>query len=84
MREAQARCDSKEFAQWKEYYKLEPWGAERADWGRAIIAQLISASHGGGARDLRDFMAYPPEKQPQSMKQQKLIAKAIAARHKDD
>jgi hypothetical protein len=83
VREAQARCDAKEFAEWRVFYGLEPWGPERADIGRAIIAQLIFASHGGTKAKVEDFMAYPPEKQPQSVAQQKLVAQAIAAAHQD-
>ncbi|MBP7638093.1 MAG: DUF4035 domain-containing protein [Kiritimatiellae bacterium] len=57
MREAQARCDSREFAEWMAYRTLSPWGQERGDLQAALIASLIARTMGGSkSTDLNDFM----------------------------
>jgi hypothetical protein len=57
--EAQARCSSREFAEWAAYYRLEPWGEERADLRSGIIAHLIAGalSKKGRYPKLGDFLA---------------------------
>ena len=42
MRELWLRMDAREFAQWKAYYQLEPFGAERDNLHAGIIASAIS------------------------------------------
>jgi len=52
--EAQARVDSREFAEWMAIFKLSPWGEERTELSRgqltAIVANFMSAA---GADDRR-------------------------------
>ena len=33
---------STEFVQWKEYYRLEPFGEERADYRMGVIASILA------------------------------------------
>lgn len=58
MREAQTRIDSREFAEWRCYYELEPWGEERADLRAGIIASTVYNIGKGKGRMLSpaDFM----------------------------
>lgn len=46
--------------EWAAYYRLEPWGEDRADARTAIVAAVVhNVSHRrGGARPVRDFMAH--------------------------
>jgi hypothetical protein len=39
--EIQERIDAREFAEWMAYYRLEPWGEERADMRMAVEASSI-------------------------------------------
>ena len=36
------RCNSREFAEWRAFFELEPWGEERADLRAGIIASTIA------------------------------------------
>ncbi len=55
--EAMLRCDSKEFALWVAYYRIDPWGESRADLRAGIMASTVANV---GVRDSRfkpsDFM----------------------------
>ena len=42
MREAQCRCDAREFAEWMAFYRLEPWGEQRGDLRIGILAAVVA------------------------------------------
>lgn len=45
-----AEMSSRHVAEWMAYYRLEPWGEERADRRSAIIATTIANIHRGKNR----------------------------------
>jgi len=54
-----ARCDSREFAEWRAFYELEPWGDDRADLRAGIVASTIAnVNRGKGQKAFNpgDFM----------------------------
>lgn len=59
LKECQRDVDSREFAYWKAWYRIEPFGEERADYRSAIIACTIANAHrqkGRSAFKIDDFM----------------------------
>lgn len=53
------RTSGQELAEWEAYYRLEPWGEERADLRSGVLASLIcNALRGksGKTRKPQDFM----------------------------
>lgn len=81
--EAKDSIDSNEFAHWLAYYKLEPWGEERADLRQAytscIIANLF-LSKGQKAYEVADFM-YKSEDGKQkvmSIKEMEMVCRMMA------
>lgn len=57
MREAQTRIDSREFAEWRAYYQLEPWGREMEILGRlAWMFWQVNRSGNGGPTEPEDFL----------------------------
>lgn len=50
LKEAMCRCDSKEFALWVAYYRIDPWGESRADLRTGIVASTVANV---GTRDSR-------------------------------
>ena len=44
VREAQARCNSAEFAEWCAAYQLDPWGPERTDLNFAMLACVVAST----------------------------------------
>ena len=59
VREAQARCDSHEYAEWQAKYEIDPWGEDRADLRAGIIASTIANVNRESKRKAfvpRDFM----------------------------
>lgn len=64
-----SRIDSRELSEWMAFYKLEPWGDERADLRIAILASLYAnANRKKGQAPFKpsDFIPRfePPEEQP--------------------
>ena len=51
--------DAREFAEWRAYYRLEPWGEDRGDLRTAILAWLLAPTLLRGPRQWRvkDFLA---------------------------
>lgn len=45
--ELQATLSAAEWAEWKAFWRIEPWGDVRADWHNAILAYYIYAAHAG-------------------------------------
>lgn len=59
VREAQRRCDAREFNEWLAYYRLEPWGEERDDLRSGIVASVIANCFRGKGQKAfkpKDFM----------------------------
>ena len=59
-----------EFAEWYEFYRLDPWGEERADWRAGMIASVLAnVNRGKKGRTFKpeDFM---PEFGPKETAQQ--------------
>lgn len=79
-RRAMCEIDAAEFAYWCAYYRLEPWGEDRADTRAAIVAATIAASHGGKNVKVENFMAHKPDRtKPKTLKQWANIAKFLKA-----
>lgn len=54
-----AQMTSRQFAEWQAYYRLEPWGEERADLRSGIIAATFANAHrakGAKPAKAEDFM----------------------------
>ena len=54
-----SRCDSREYAEWRALYELDPWGEERADLRAGIIASTIANVNRGKSQKVfspGDFM----------------------------
>ena len=53
-----SRCDSREYAEWRALYELDPWGEERADLRAGIIASTIANVNRGKGKSFSpgDFM----------------------------
>jgi len=53
------RMSGQELTEWEAYYRLEPWGEERADLRSGVVAALISNAFrgkGGKVQKPQDFM----------------------------
>ena len=48
---------AREFAEWRAYYRLEPWGETRADARAAQTGMWLAALAGSKGRRLKDFLA---------------------------
>ena len=90
VREAQARCDSREFAEWVAFDQLNPFGQHRVlVLLSELCAMFFNANTDDKTRKLRpaDFMPYMkiPKQKPQTVDQQKdnleLIARAMGMKH---
>ncbi len=42
VRELLARIDARELAEWQAYFRLEPFGEERADWRQAQTTAMLA------------------------------------------
>lgn len=59
VREMLDTMSSNELTEWQAFFKIEPWGEDRADWRSAQIAALIYTANKGKRspkREVRDFM----------------------------
>lgn len=81
--EAKRRCTMREFVQWQAYYRLEPFGEERADLRNAIVACVIANAHRGKGRSfrVRDFMPTFDRRPQQTPQEMETVFRAFAARH---
>ena len=54
----QGEISSREFAEWMAYYRLEPYGEERADLRNARLLAMLATVNGDGSKDYSaaDFM----------------------------
>jgi len=77
VREAQARMDAREFAEWLAYERLTgPLGGERGDLHTAIVAATVHNMWAKKPKKLRDFI---PEwhKRPKSWQEQLVTLDSI-------
>jgi hypothetical protein len=82
--ELQARMSSREFAEWIEFYGLEPFGEERADVRSAIVASTIANANRDAKKrkkpwTVEDFMPKfgQPAKRQQTWQQQLAIVEML-------
>ena len=84
LQEAMSRCDSRQYAEWRAYYEVEPWGEERADLRSAIIACTIANVHRGKGKAFEpgDFMPEfdKPAKKQQTAAEMAAVMTTFAAR----
>ena len=83
VRQAQREIDSREFAEWIAYDRIDPFGEERADWRvgqlTAMVANLFT-KRGQAKAKATDFM-YQDKPKRQTLAQQRSIFAAFAAAH---
>ena len=75
-----AEFDSHELGEWMAYYRLEPWGEERADIRAAIVARTVASQWAKEVPKLQAFMPFL-EQEEQSFAEMKGVlgsAKRIA------
>ncbi|MDQ7019612.1 MAG: DUF4035 domain-containing protein [Robiginitomaculum sp.] len=67
VRELLARIDARELAEWQAYYRLEPFGEERADWRQAqTTAMIANVNLGKDAHPIEaDIFMYGHEPEPE-------------------
>jgi hypothetical protein len=60
VREMLARIDSRELAEWMQYYAIDPFGTERNDLQSGIVASTIANANSGKGKAFQpsDFMPY--------------------------
>lgn len=63
VRELESELSAKEFMEWLEYDRLEPFGTVRDNWHAAVIASMSLAPHtkDGKAPSLSQFFYVDPE-----------------------
>ena len=72
-----SRCNARQFAEWRAYYQIEPWGEERADLRAGIIASTIAnVNRGKGQKAFMpsDFMPDFDRKPKQPMSDEQMFA----------
>ena len=77
VRELLSRIDSRELSEWFAYYRLNPWGQERADLRAGTIAATVANAMGCGGFKPSDFMPTygpPPEEKPKTLEELKSAA----------
>ncbi len=72
---------SRQFAEWMAFYRLEPWGEERADLRAGIVASTIANSNRGKGQKPFKPQQFMPEFEPETEEQAaaRLMARAMAA-----
>lgn len=81
VREAQDKISSSEFAEWMEYYRIQPFGERRVDEHNAWLCYWTYTTMCGNDRDPEDFMLRNEER-VQSVDEKMTILQAIAAQAK--
>ena len=58
VKELNQRMDSRELSEWMAYYRIEPFGEERADLRQAQTSAILANVHrsDGKAFEVKDFM----------------------------
>jgi len=65
VREAQKRCDSREFAEWQVEYQDRPWGEDRDDLRIAQLCALVARGLGDKKAKVSDWMFSDQQKKQQ-------------------
>lgn len=55
VREAQARIDSREFAEWIAYMRIEPTHSDKSDWQTAHIVYALASIYGKTSAKIDDY-----------------------------
>ena len=76
--EAQARINAREFAGWKAYYDLEPFGQDRGDAGSAMVAYTVALCNGAKDAKPSDFLPQFGEAHPAKASGNQILSKAKA------
>jgi len=66
VRELLSRVGSDEITEWAAYFRLDPFGEERADLRAGIVASAIANTMGGGKRTYQPSEFMPKFGEPQS------------------
>lgn len=74
--ELQERVDATQFAEWRAYYELEPFGQDRGDIPAAIIAREVARQLSGKEVPLEAFI--PTFEPPKKATGEEMLAKARA------
>lgn len=77
--EAQARISTPEFVAWQEFYSLEPFGEQFADYRNAQMCALFATAHGDKQYKPLDFM-WDPDPKPEPSVEQTMNALTHQAR----
>ena len=83
VREILARIDSRELAEWMQYYALSPFGDERQDLQAGIIACTIANANSAKGKSFKpeDFMPYATEQREQTTDDMKALLNTMAGEH---
>jgi hypothetical protein len=71
VREARRRCDAPEFALWRAYFEIDPWGEERADLRAGFTSAILVNAHSKkGSRRAKptDFLLSKKAEESQTVK----------------
>ena len=78
VREAQERCDSREFTEWMAYYLVEPWGHE-SDWLRTgRTCEVVASVFGGKGGKKLEPSDFVPQFGPHQFPTQKQLKSRVA------
>ena len=67
VRELLLRMDARELAEWEVFYRLDPWGEQRADLRNGILCALVAAFAGAKKPPKpKDFMTHPDPEPPRA------------------
>ena len=79
VRRLQHTLDAREFAEWKCYFGLEPFGQDRSDIGAAMVAYTVAGCLGGASgMKPSDFLPRFGEQRPATETGAQMLAKARA------
>ena len=72
---------SAQLSEWMAFYRLEPWGEERADLRAGIVASTIANSNRGKGQKPFKVADFLPSFEPESEEEAaaRLMARAMAA-----
>ena len=68
--------DSHELGEWMAYYRIEPWGEERADIRAAIVARTVASQWAKEIPELESFMPFR-EREEQSFEEMKGVLRGV-------
>ena len=85
VRELLARIDSRELAEWMQFYAIDPFGTQRDDLQAGIVAATIANANSSKGKAFQpiDFMPYADGKKEQTSDDMKALLNSIAGQHGD-